>query len=118
MHPPHSLLTCIILAVLANPTPSHFIAVWKRVHGDIVDAGEGVAIAAALLAREAICRRAVPPRLIIVGGETRLTVTPLGIVLTLAERVQFGTTATGMSIACTPAVKVSFWLYDYAILAG
>lgn len=75
-----------------------------------------MAIAATRLAWEAVGGGAVSPRLVIVGRETGLTVPPLGVVLTLTDRLQFSAAATGMAIACTPADREDtmlpgLWIY-------
>ena len=95
-------LTCVILAVLADPAPSDVIAVGEGVHGGIVHAGGGVAVAAAGLAGEGVPRGPVPPGLVAVGGEAGLAVGPHRVVLALADGVNLVATPTRMAIAGTP----------------
>ncbi len=96
------MLTCIVLAILANSSPSDIVALRERVLRDIVDAGGGVAVAATGLAGEAVLCAPVPPRLVIVGGETGLTVWSNGVVFTLANSVNLVTAPTCVTIASTP----------------
>ena len=96
------MLTCVVLAILTNSTPSYVVAVRERVYRRIVDAGGGVAVAAAGLAGEAVLRGPVAPGLVAVGGETRPTGRAHRVVLTLAHGVDLVATATRMTIAGTP----------------
>lgn len=107
--------SCIILAVQANPAPSHFIAVREGINGGVVPTGGGVAVAATRLARETVAGCAIPPRLVAVSGETRLAVSSLCVVLTLAQSIQLRATATGMTVAGTPCCH-SYFLYGVILV--
>lgn len=62
-------------------------------------------VAATRLARKAVGGRPIPPWLIVVGGETLLTVESLRVVQTLAECLQLRPATTSMPIASTPAAR-------------
>lgn len=74
------LLTSIVLAVVTHSTPSHLIAIRKRVHIGIVVTASSVVVTVARLAREGIVGCPVPPRLVVVEGQTSLAVVSLGVV--------------------------------------
>ena len=61
-----------------------------------------MAIALAQLAGEAIVGGAVPPGLVVVEGEALLAVVSRGVVYALADRVDVGVAATGVTITSTP----------------
>ena len=100
-------LTSVILAVVTHPTSTNLIAVRERVDSRLIVAPGSMVITVARLARVGIIGGTVSPRLVVVERKTSLTVKSLRVVHTVTYRVNIGTTATGMTVASTPADEVS-----------
>jgi hypothetical protein len=79
------LLTSIVLAVIALPSPSHLIAIGERVNAGVVVTASGVVITVTGLAGEGVIRGAISPRLVVVEGQASLTVVSLSVVQAVTD---------------------------------
>ena len=96
--------TCVVLAILTHPTPSHLVALRERVHAGVISTRGGMPVTTTRLTGEPVERSPVTPGLVLVSGQTALTVRALGVVFTLAYGVDLRTTATSVAITGTSGV--------------